>query len=428
MPPKSNPGKSRKPAPPAKAAKPSKSKLSDQVPAAPVPYATIPERIVLFALVGTSPAVLTETLYALATQIPPVVPDEIVVVTTATGRRKLTEKLLVPPAPGAGTPYEHFRKALEKLGIDVAGRLAFGETSIHCIPSADRRTELDDVVSRAGNEALADFLLSELRRFTEDPGTRVIASIAGGRKTMSALLLSCMTLLARPRDSVCHVLVPPPYDDPRLSPPFLFPEKRLVHVLPGTDRKFPSDKARIDLIDVPFVKIRGWYLDRHGAPPPSYSKTVEYAQSLFPPATGGGAPTLKFDLRHGTLSADGTPIPLSPVHVLALCLFLHRKKLPAPPWEIMWQLHDNEDSDELDDIEWLRNFQKTARFGSGEDCNEDYRKVFSDLRGKLRANARIAPFADALVPRLSQYEDTAVWPSSRMSADIQFILRLLPKR
>ena len=47
------------------------------------------KRTILIAGMGTSPAVLTETVWALAHQEQPVVPDEIVVITTKSGKDAL---------------------------------------------------------------------------------------------------------------------------------------------------------------------------------------------------------------------------------------------------------------------------------------------------------------------------------------------------
>lgn len=427
MPPKRTSAPSAEPASKRAKAASAKSKPSRPAAAPPPPAAAppIPEKTVLVALVGMSPAVLTETVYALATQSPAVVPERIVVLTTTGGRDAVVRTLLTPPKPGSNTPWGHFAMEMVRRGLDPDGRLRFGEADIHCIPSA-KRDYLGDVASREDNALLADFLLDELRRHTENPSTRVVASIAGGRKTMSALLLSCMTLLARRQDSACHVLVSPPYDNPRLSPPFLFPEERLSHTLDG--KKHPSSKARIDLIDVPFVKIRGWYANRHRNSPPGYSDLVAHAQSFFPPPTNEALPFLEFDLREGKLSADGVPVPLSPSHLLALALFLRQKDLPGHPGKIMWALHENKAAGELDRIPWLADFRSTGRFADLElAASEDFRKVFSDLRKVLRNFPKTAAFADTLAPRLSSERPTAVWPGDRMSADIPFLLRLLPK-
>jgi CRISPR-associated protein (TIGR02584 family) len=49
---------------------------------------------VLFAVTGMTPAVLTETVWALAHETPPVLPHRIVVVTTTAGRDVLRRQLL----------------------------------------------------------------------------------------------------------------------------------------------------------------------------------------------------------------------------------------------------------------------------------------------------------------------------------------------
>ena len=48
------------------------------------------DRTILIAGMGTSPAVLTETVWALAHQEQPVVPDEIVVIMTKSGRESMS--------------------------------------------------------------------------------------------------------------------------------------------------------------------------------------------------------------------------------------------------------------------------------------------------------------------------------------------------
>jgi CRISPR-associated protein (TIGR02584 family) len=53
-------------------------------------------KTVLIAVTGGSPAVLTETVWALARETPPVIPDSVVVVTTAVGAQTLHSRLLSP--------------------------------------------------------------------------------------------------------------------------------------------------------------------------------------------------------------------------------------------------------------------------------------------------------------------------------------------
>jgi CRISPR-associated protein (TIGR02584 family) len=87
------------------------------------------KRIILIAGMGTSPAVLTETVWALAHQKKPVVPDEIVVLVTMSGKDKLCKELLSGDKP----VWDEMLTALKKDKIKVDGKLLFGDTSIHVI-------------------------------------------------------------------------------------------------------------------------------------------------------------------------------------------------------------------------------------------------------------------------------------------------------
>lgn len=51
-------------------------------------------KTVLFTVSGTSPAIITETLWALACETPSTVPDEVIVVTTIRGRADIERFLL----------------------------------------------------------------------------------------------------------------------------------------------------------------------------------------------------------------------------------------------------------------------------------------------------------------------------------------------
>ncbi|NCD32195.1 MAG: TIGR02584 family CRISPR-associated protein [Spartobacteria bacterium] len=139
----------------------------------------------------------------------------------------------------------------------------------------DGRRDFDDITTPEDSAFAADFILQTLRGLTENPKTKVIASIAGGRKTMSALLLSCMSLLGRPQDEVCHVLINTPFDR-SMTPPFYFPQPGMMHHVDATDH--PAKDAHIMLSDIPFVRMRDWYYDRFQQHPPSYMQLVNQVQ------------------------------------------------------------------------------------------------------------------------------------------------------
>ena len=137
------------------------------------------KRIILIAGMGTSPAVLTETVWALCHQKKPVVPDEIVVLVTKSGKERLCAELLSGEKP----VWEQMLAALKKEKIRIDGKLIFGETSIRVIPDA-HGNGVWDLRSGEDNLRAADFMLREIRQYTESPDTIVLASIAGGRLSL----------------------------------------------------------------------------------------------------------------------------------------------------------------------------------------------------------------------------------------------------
>ena len=68
------------------------------------------KKVVLLTVMGSTPSVLTETVWALAHQNVPVVPDEIVVLTTRLGKEELREKVL----SGSPTVWERLKDTLKK--------------------------------------------------------------------------------------------------------------------------------------------------------------------------------------------------------------------------------------------------------------------------------------------------------------------------
>ena len=122
-------------------------------------------RTVLVVGMGTSPAVLTETVWALAHSKEPVVPDEIEVITTASGKAALTKAVL----DGSPSVMDRLKAALRKEKIDVEGKLVFGTASIKVIPDA-KGNELDDLRTGEDNLRAADFMLTPIQaKHSQEP-------------------------------------------------------------------------------------------------------------------------------------------------------------------------------------------------------------------------------------------------------------------
>ena len=248
------------------------------------------ERITLIATIGTSPAVLTETIWELAGR-DGIIPDDVVVVTTGKGREELLRHLFALDANGAPLPnptpdvpciWDQLRASLAAEGHELAGRLCFGNTADHLIAYSrqidGRMRERNDIQDEADHNAFANCVLGQLLRHTASPARQVIVSIAGGFKTMSALMLSCMTLVGRTSDRVNHILV-----KNGNCRDFFFPKQQRQEVewsdpVTFTKTKGLAKDAQLLLLDVPLATFHDLFDRDFRDDAPSYADLVRKCQ------------------------------------------------------------------------------------------------------------------------------------------------------
>lgn len=196
---------------------------------------------VLISLCGTSPAVISETVFALAQAGDP--PGKVVVITTLAGEACLRTALFESGV------WSQLRKS---LNCDIS--FSLNQEHLRLLPDGCGG-DAPDVADTLSAESAGSFILDVLRQYTENPDTRITFSIAGGRKSMSALGALCMSLLGRHEDRLCHILVNPPFDDPGLKPGFYFPVPGRIHV-DRNGNSWDSADARLTLSILPFVHCR----------------------------------------------------------------------------------------------------------------------------------------------------------------------------
>ncbi len=224
-------------------------------------------RRILLAATGLSPQVLTETLYALCVDATPAwIPDEIHLITSREGAERARLALL---DPGDG----QFHAFCRDYGL--AGRIAFPPEHIHLIRD-DGDNALSDIRTPQDNAHAADSIHALVRQLTARPDTELHVSIAGGRKTMGFYLGYCLSLAARPQDTLSHVLVSEPFES---LPDFYYPPAvpRLLHTRDG--RPIHTSDARIMLAHIPFVRLRPLLPATALAPELSFSQAVEATQA-----------------------------------------------------------------------------------------------------------------------------------------------------
>ncbi|MCB1237440.1 MAG: TIGR02584 family CRISPR-associated protein [Verrucomicrobiae bacterium] len=295
----------------------------------------------LLAVTGLSPAVLTETVWKLARPDADadadadagdpreaVIPDRVVALTTTRGAEAIRAQLF-QPLPGSKsdrTVWQELRAALldDPLADD---RLAFGPDGEHVkifsIFEKGASREIEDIRDAAESEAVADAMMRELWSLAgPESGTRVIASIAGGFKTMSALLFSCMTLMGRESDRITHVLVNDPFDKNVFDPPFYFPKQSAQSLSPTRQRVAPASAsdARILLIDVPFVPLRYLFERELVRKPHSYSELIGRC-GIGARQSARGSISLKVSQSRAEIEVSGRRVRLGPrEQYLMLCL------------------------------------------------------------------------------------------------------------
>ncbi len=199
------------------------------------------ERYNLLIALGISPAIVTETIWTLAVEHPhPAVPAEIHVVTTLTGERMLRRHLFEQSDEEGLSVWARFCHEVLKLDPEEAEAPRW---FIH-VPIRGNGHKLDDIRTWDDDRRYATLCYQVVAQLCADPeAPRVVASIAGGRKTMSAHLLTAFSLYARPQDESIHVLVHP--EQAVLNDPsFFYPRA-------GT-----RQDVRIERVDLHLVRFR----------------------------------------------------------------------------------------------------------------------------------------------------------------------------
>ncbi len=198
---------------------------------------------ILICVAGATPQVITETIYALSQKSPPVHIDELHVITTAYGKKLITERLIKD-------------RVLERLLREYElPAIQFSEEHITVIN--DGGEPLEDIRNDMDNELTGDVITDHIRKMSERDDSVLHCSIAGGRKTMSFYLGVALQLFGRPQDRLYHVLVSPEFEN---NPGFFYPPRRprrlKCRTPDGKERLLSTSKAEVHLAELPYVRLR----------------------------------------------------------------------------------------------------------------------------------------------------------------------------
>lgn len=300
----------------------------------------------LVCVSGMSPAVVTETLYALLkTEQQPFVPDEVHVITTLQGRTKLIKELL-DPTTGAfhALVREHAGGAAIRFDADtihvISAQRAASALPVPASPSTrpstqlrggtlpqhdSVRVELDDITTEEDNEAAANTIYQVLYNLkSRAPDVQIHASVAGGRKSMSFYMGHAFSLLAGPHDQLSHVLVNEPFETPRLG--FYYPPAtpRMLSLPDGTSVSTADAQVKLAHLSVLRLNALLRYQDWPERAKSSLRFAVELAQAAVQPPKltvtllGQGGRSRSKD--QGALLVCGQEVALSPVQFTVFAL------------------------------------------------------------------------------------------------------------
>ena len=170
-------------------------------------------------VIGGSPAILSESLAAYVRDYD-TYPTQLHIITTLEGKKRLVHRFLDEGGwQDFVAEYPEYQSVVFDDGcIEVAG-------------------ELQDISSEEDNRVMMEAIFRVVQEASEQ-GSHIIASIAGGRKTMSYYLGLAMSMFASSGDKMTHVLVPPEWEFDR---DFLFPKR--------------TEWAQLTLLETPFLRI-----------------------------------------------------------------------------------------------------------------------------------------------------------------------------
>ncbi len=204
------------------------------------------QKNILVAVLGSTPQILTETLWCLKKE-KGIDIDEVFVITTSLGK-----KLICKGSSDEGLP-RLLNGVFEKFCKEFGMKTKFTEENIRVIKD-ENGNELEDIRDDRQNEIAANFIINEIREIINEGGKNTVlhCSVAGGRKTMSVYAALAMTLVGRRHDKLYHVLVSPP--EVERNPQFFYkPEKPTKIRL--NKKEISTDEINITLAEIPFLRL-----------------------------------------------------------------------------------------------------------------------------------------------------------------------------
>lgn len=267
---------------------------------------------VLLCVIGNSPQIITETLYALATKGISI--DEIYVITTLEGKRKVVERLIKDRI---------LNKLIAEYGLKP---IDFKEENVYLIKNSTD-IPLSDIRTASDNESAGDLICKIVQQLTDREDVVLHCSLAGGRKTMGFYLGTALQIYGRKEDKLYHVLVNEDFEG---HPEFFYPPKKPKEIVVRTKKgelvKKSTAEAKVELAQLPFLRLRE-FIDLRGK---SFRELIESTQARIDLLRE--IPYLSFSPEDNIVRVGDTKIRLSNnLWKLYLTLALLKKKRCSHP-------------------------------------------------------------------------------------------------
>lgn len=285
---------------------------------------TYPRRILL-AIIGRTPQLLTETLYALAVeQQPAFIPTEVHVITTEEGKERTLFCLLDPAQ-------NWFAKLREDYQLPP---IRFVPEQVHVFRD-ENDVPLKDVQTLQDNEYAANTITDLMRELTGDPQSAVHVSISGGRRTMTFYGGYALSLFGRQQDRLSHILVEPP--DFQFLPDFYYPTPETHIVFSRAPEVLPLNAADAKLIlaDMPFVRLRQHLPANLREGKSRFTEAIAAVQADITPVQ------VQIDLPRRRLQCGSAVVPMTASPLAFYAWFAWRAQQDLPP--ISWREADAEE-------------------------------------------------------------------------------------
>ena len=193
------------------------------------------KNILLFST-GLSPQVVTESLYY-HTQISKIKINSIYIITDSTGG-KLLDNL-----------FKWYNQFLNEYEIKY--KINFTLNNIFIL-NDKKNNPLKDLKTIDDNDAAVTQIFDIINDLSNIENSRLIVSVAGGRKSMSVIMGQGLQFFGKEQDILTHVIVD---DDIVGCPDFYYPTKD-SNIIKFKNHTIDTKKIKIYLDEIPFIRLR----------------------------------------------------------------------------------------------------------------------------------------------------------------------------